>query len=341
MKRNVTIADVAKKAEVSTTTISRYLNGRYEFMSEDTRTKIETVIKELRYRPNNIARSMKAEKTHTIGCVVADIANPVSSILVKGINDICAERGYSVLFSDTNNDAKREKEGLRILMDNRVDGIIVNTTGKINDYLLSLEQRLPLVLADRAILDVDSIDAVITESYQTTYDCIAFLKSQGYQKVAFFSGPLEDISSRTMRHRGYMAAMEECYAMDGTPYTYIIDYNSPQSWDAAVRQFAKEQEHGPVAIFAVNGVALLTLLQSMNTVGIPVDGALGVCGFDDWGWSSLVGVGVTTIVQDSYNVGVQAAQLLIERIEGDDAYQRTCIELENKLQIRGSTSPKG
>ena len=175
-KINATIKEVAEKAKVSKTTISRYLNGKYEYMSVETKERIEKVIDELNYRPSNIARSLKAKNSNVIGCIIADIGSPFSSIVVKGINDVCNKAGYHVLFANTDNDPENEIKSIQSLMDNKVDGLIINTAGHNDEYLLELKKNgLNIVLADRCLEDRKLMDTVATDNYDATYRCIEFL----------------------------------------------------------------------------------------------------------------------------------------------------------------------
>jgi len=152
-KINTTINEVAAKAKVSKTTISRYLNGKYEYMSVETKERIEKVIEELNYRPSNIARSLKAKNSGVIGCIIADIGSPFSSIVVKGINYVCNKEGYRVLFANTDNDPENEIKSIESLIDSKVDGLIINTTGHNDEYLINLRQNgLNIVLADRCFV---------------------------------------------------------------------------------------------------------------------------------------------------------------------------------------------
>ena len=129
-KETITIADIARQANVSTTTISRYLNGKYEYMSEQSREKIARIIKETGYRPNKMARGLKMQQSRVIGFVVADIANPFSSILAKGINDACRKAGYSMTLANTDEDPALERNAIRSMLDQRVDGIVIHQCGE-------------------------------------------------------------------------------------------------------------------------------------------------------------------------------------------------------------------
>ncbi|WP_059173243.1 LacI family DNA-binding transcriptional regulator [Bacillus sp. FJAT-27445] len=340
-KIRVTINEVAKKASVSKTTVSRYLNGKYEYMSEETKELLEAVIEELGYRPSNLARSLKAKNSGVIGCIIADIGSPFSSIVLKGISDYCNQLGYKVLFANIGNDPVNEKESIQSLLDNKVDGLIINTTGKNDDYLLSLKNEgIKIVLADRSLSSPNVLDTVATNNYDATYDLVKYLNEQGYKRVAFFTQDMSVISSRYKRHEGFNDAMENYFHQDGNLTTYVINIDDPQNTDVSLKEFVSASNGEPAAIFTVNGMTLLTVLHGMKRLGIEISPQLGICGFDDWGWASLIPPGITTLTQESYECGVQSAKLLIERIKESGEFEPQYIELPAKLVKRGSTNPK-
>ena len=340
-KINTTINEVAAKAAVSKTTISRYLNGKYEYMSVETKERIKKVIEELNYRPSNIARSLKAKNSNVIGCIIADIGSPFSSIVVKGINDVCNEAGYHVLFANTDNNPENEIKSIQSLMDNKVDGLIINTTGHNDEYLFDLKKNgLNIVLADRCLVDKNLIDTVATDNYDATYKCIEFLYKQGYKKIAFFTQDITANSSRYLRHQGYKDALYNFYRIDGDKYTYVVESNDVDKCDKEVMNFFKDCKGEAGAIFTVNGVTLLNVLNSMNRLNIKIAEDLGICGFDDWGWAALIPPGITTITQESYECGVQATNMLIKRIKSTKEREAKYLELPAKLVVRGSTNLK-
>lgn len=335
-----TINQVAEASGVSTTTVSRYLNGKYEYMSVKTRERIQKVIEELDYRPSNIARSLKANRSGVIGCIIADITSPFSSYVVKGINDVCRKNGYQVLFSNTDNSPEREIECIKSFMDNHLDGMIINTTGYIDEYLVNLnKQGVPIVLADRCLKNRFLLDTITTDNYNSTFECMQFLKNQGYEKVVFFTQQLENNSSRYVRHNAYIDAMAKLYDVDGKYDTYEIDINKQEITRSYLRKLKQENPNKEIAIFAVNGVTLLNVLHAIKDENMKIGKEFGICGFDDWEWASLIGPGITTITQDSYLTGVKSAQTLIKRINGRSNGKKKYIEIPPVLMARGSTIP--
>lgn len=337
-QKRVTIDQVAAQAGVSKTTVSRFLNGRYDALSSETRERIGQVIDRLHYRPNRMAQSLKARNSRLLGCLVSDISSPFSALIVKGINSVCLAAGYQLLLVDSGDDPERERTAIRDLLENQVDGLIINTTGQNDEYLISLRERgVPLVMADRCLSAPGLLDTVATESYHITYQCITYLKSLGYEQVAFFTQGNEHVAPRILRFQGYCDALRDSFGQDGRERLYrfrLEDKNDcVKQLDAFRSRFAGQR----LAVFAVNGVTMLSLLQGIRLANIPIGAQFGVCGFDDWGWADLIPPGITTIAQDSWMVGRRSAELLLERIAGEGPELPIYEELPNRLEIRGST----
>lgn len=331
-----TINDVAKASGVSKTTISRYLNGKYEYMSEDTRKRIQNVIEELNYRPSNVAKTLKSNKSGLIGVIIADIASQFSSILLKGIGDVCKANGYQVMISNIDNDPEKEKEYIQALMDNRVEGIIVNTTGYNDDFLVEInETRVPLVLADRTMKEL-KIDSVATNNYNITFETIKFLTEKGYHNIAFFTEESNKNSVRHLRKQGYLEAMKEFLGIDANELIYTIDSEHKNAAIKALKEFDDLYKNKPKAIFTANGVTLLNVLQGVQKCNYIIPDDFYVCGYEDWGWATLMYSKMPVISQHSYEVGVESAKMLMKRITGHKKGKPRYKEVEAKLIIESS-----
>lgn len=336
-----TIEEVAKKTGVSKTTISRYINGRYEFMSEGTKKRIQLVIEELDYRPNNLARGLKSNKSGLIGVIIADITSPFSSILVKGIGDLCQEKGYQIIIANTDNDLDKERHYLQSLIDTRVEGLIVNTTGANREFLMRLgRQGMPIVLADRA-LDELMFDTVMSNNFEMTFETIKHLFEGGFGEVAFFTEEIGQISSRYIRKDAFLAAYRELRGIAAEHLIYTINSIQPQTVLEAINRFSNQKTKENKAIFAVNGVTLLSVLQGLSKLNLNIPEDMGICGYDDWGWASLIPPGITVISQPSFQVGVESAKLLLAKIKAKRKIQPKLIQLPAELIVRGSTILRG
>lgn len=185
MANKVTINQVAEICGVSKTTISRYLNHKYENISAETRQRIEQVITELNYRPDRSAQRLKASRSMLIGCCIGDIASPFAGLLLKGVTETCESAGYQVLFADCKENPMREQRAIEGFLENRVDGLIVNSAGDNDEFLIGIqrERGVPVVLADRSLQLRGKLDTVINEYHRSTTECVERMLNCGYRNI--------------------------------------------------------------------------------------------------------------------------------------------------------------
>jgi len=337
----VTIDQVAAECGVSKTTVSRFLNGRFGNMSAETKERIEQAIARLNYRPNRSAQRLKASNSRLIGCVIADIGSPFSGLLLKGIAHSCEEAGYQVLFSESGGSAEREKRIIEGFLENRVDGLIINTCGSNDAYLHTLRlRRIPVVLADRELHSPGVFDTVTGTNHQSAYEATNFLLSQGYSSVAFFSESVSNISPRFLRREGYCDAIENF----GNHKTEIIEF-PPNDLDVCVEcldKFVQSHKGKRVAILTSNGTSAQMVIRSANILGLEIGFWLGLCTFDDWDWLRLAMPPVTSIAFSAERIGEESADLLLQRISQDEKndIDAKYLTISGKLIVRQSTPGK-
>jgi len=338
--KNITIDIVSKEANVSKTTISRYLNGKFEHMSEETRERIKSVIDELEYRPNVIAQNLKSKKTGLIGVIVSDITNPFVSILIKGIIDVCTKEGYQVITASSNEIMEKEVEYIKSMIDRQVEGLIVNTTGNNEDFLRSLKDKgIKVVLADRP-MNQCVLDTVTTDNYEMTIKSIRSLYNCGFDKVALFSNQIFESNVRVARYNAFIKASKD-YVDKPNSLIYILDNNTEEEYKKSLLDFINRYPNEKVAIFTVNGVTTLNLLKASKNLNLKAPEDFGLCGYDDWDWAKLIGNGISAVSQPSYDVGVESAKILIGRIKNHILQKKPMyVELKSKLILRGSTNMK-
>ncbi len=339
-EKKVTIDDVARRCEVSKTTISRFLNGKYENISADTRKRIQKVIIELDYQPNRSAQRLKASKSMLIGCIIGDISSPFSALLLKGIINACEDAGYQVLFADCDDDPAKERSAIDGFVANRVDGLIVNTSGGNEEHLLFLNrQGTPIVLADRSLIHTGLLDTVTAQNRVAAYDCVKLLGDYGYDKVAFFTEGNRLITPRILRYEGYCDGVGEFLTDDAQPELYEFNRNDTNGCSKQLRQFRDKHPGERIAILCVNGVATQHVLMAFKDTSFSIGYDYGLCGFDDWNWLQLAPPGITSVAIDTKDMGARAAKLLIERIDGKRPADSppALIELPNEIIVRGST----
>lgn len=196
MSKHITIADVAKAADVSVTTVSRIINGHYEKMRPTTRKRVEKAISDLHFIPTASAQRLRQTQSHVIGVLVGDISNPFSSLLAKGIDDILQQSGYDILLMNTNNSKDVEKRALQRLYQQRVDGIIVQPNSRnFEQFAPAVNANIPLVIVDR---EVDNqppyIGKVTSANRDSCYQLGKILYQKGYQNILTVSAHFAEAS---------------------------------------------------------------------------------------------------------------------------------------------------
>ena len=330
---------MARQCGVSKTTISRYLNHRYENISAETVERIERVIRELDFHPNRTAQRLKSRYTRLIGCSLGDVTNPFSALLLKGLSEVLEQAGYQVLFSDSGEQPGRERAAIEGFLENKVDGLIVNTTGGNDSYLLDIQARgVPIVLADRSLPGETQIDTVISADKEAAWNCVEHLRRCGYTRIAYFTEGDGLIMPRLRRREGYERAIA-ALCPGQTPLIYSYDAKAPGACAAAVRAFLDAFPGERKAILSVNGVTAQHLITALQEAQTELGYALGFITFDDWFWLKLTTPGISAVALASEKVGAEAAKMLLRRIETPEGetLPAELRELPAALHIRAST----
>ncbi len=342
--KNITIADIARSAQVSKTTVSRYLNGKYEYMSPQTKERIRSIIELTNYQPNSIARSLKSHKSTLIGLVIADIESPFSSAVIKRIGDCFMNMDYNIITANCGNSYKRETHYLNSLVNQQIDGLIVNTTSRNNPMLIDLANKgMPIVLLDRFI-DNYALDIVYFQNEHPVNNAVDHLVEQGYGSMHFFVQPYEQISPRFLRREAFLKKLNSLGVDDADHYVHQVDSleteNIKHQLDALMQSSKKDK--APPAVIASNGVTLLHMAKAIRSLGLKMPHEVGLCGYDEWGWETnlgwagLIDVGLTTLECSTYHLGDSIAELLLRRLKnpGDPKITQS---IDAPLVIRPST----
>ncbi len=345
--KNVTIADIARAVGVSTTTVSRYLNGKYSMMGEETRARIEAAIRMADYRPNSIAQSLRGRRSMQIGVVVSDISSPFCSSMVRAIGHTLLDAGYVPLFVDSKDDPELEQHLIQTLLSRKVDGLIVTTSSFVNPSLIRITcDGVPVVLCDRYISNYQ-FPFVGCRHREAVTATMNHLKEEGFSRVAFFTQEYHSNSTRFIRRNAYLDAMKNLYpAEDGEALTYVLDLSDYMHTAKCIRQLLNVSKPGEIpAIMAVNSVTCMHILTVLDHMGLTYPDTLGICGPDDWGWDSQYSISimhaakVTSFNVNPTNIGSIAAQRLLQLIQDPDTEMQDVL-LPMDLSIRDSTKLK-
>lgn len=327
-----TIGDVAARAGVSKSTVSQFLNKRYQHMGQETRVKIEEAIEALDYRPNVLARGLKQKRTGAIGVIVANIMHRLSTEICRGIEDYCQEQDISVILCNSDEDGEKEKKYAEMLQAKQVDGIILLPTGKNGPLYKNLaKQGYPILFMDRRVEGVKA-DTIVVNNREAVTRAVEHLASLGHRSIALATGPLT-ISTRTERTEGFRAAMSglglECESRN------IINAEISSLKERFRKRF--EEPEPPTALIAGNDLVLLEALAFVKEQGLRVPEDLALVAFDNIPFAHLLTPTLTTINQPSLEMGRKAAERMIARIRAEEAPEAAEFVFECELAMRESS----
>jgi LacI family transcriptional regulator, galactose operon repressor len=335
--RRPTQADVAKLARVSQATVSYVLNGKSAIsVPEVTRQRILTAVDELGYVPNGIARSLRTQRTYMIAAVIPDITNPFYPAFERGVQEAAEASGYDLIVFNTGGTAEREQRCVRSLQRGRVDGVVaVFFHLKVEDLRPLLERNIAVVRLEAVEKGVSSLDLPFDNLYvdnvAASRTAVEHLVERGHIRIGMIAG---QSGPRLARVRGYRAAL----AAHGLPLDEALIRDGDFSEDGGHRamQSLLDRPHPPTAVFAASDVMAMGALVAIREAGLRVPEDVAVVGFDDIPVSRLITPRLTTVAQFQENLGVRAAEMLLERLDGKAPEQGRSEEMPYELIVRES-----
>lgn len=308
----IKLIDVANLAEVSKSTVSQYLNGRFEYMSEKTKERIKLAVDKLSYVPNPIARSLKLDETKTIGVIVRDITGFDTSRTIRGIDDYCKSSNYNVLIYNTDVDPEVEARSLEALYQLRVDGIIIASSGEntalINKYIAN---GLPIVNFQLEH-DGNEKSIIISDYRKAAFEATEYLIKQGHRRICFVTQDFTKVKSRKDRYLGYIDALMH--------YQLPVDQHLILHWQRDAG-FARppvtvlNEANPPTAFFTQHMPITTDLLTALNKANVTIPDDVSLLGFDDIPMAEFFKVPITVITQNPYQIGREATKLLLNNIK--------------------------
>ncbi len=331
-KRTATIQDVAARAGVSITTVSRVLNDTGYPMRPETKRRVMEAIEALEFRPSPLARGLLGKSTRTIALIIPDISNPYYPLLSRGVEDVASQHDYTVIFCNTDRGLAKLHSYLEVLREKQVDGIIFAGGGiDVEGASLPLEEvRGPVVLVGRHRWPFPSVQV---DNVGAAYEATSHLLGLGHRRVAFLGGPTTLTSARD-RLKGYRQAMEELGGGAESSLIHQGDFGFESGYQAA-RSLLQAGGLRPTALFAANDQMALGALAATTDLEIRVPDELAVIGFDDIPAGRYVRPSLSTISLPTYEMGASAARLLLKLLAGEPAEQ--LLWLPTRLVIRQSS----
>ncbi|ACV59290.1 transcriptional regulator, LacI family [Alicyclobacillus acidocaldarius subsp. acidocaldarius DSM 446] len=324
----VTIRDVARKAGVSVSTVSRVINGS-GYVGEDTERKVLLAMKELNYQPNRIARGLVSRRTSTIGLLIPDVANPFFSEMARGVEDAAIAEGYSVLLCNSDWKSERELMYIDLLKGRWVDGIVIVGSRSDSRVIEAAVGDTPLVIVDRRSSEFRW--SVWTDNRQGAALVVEHLLKMGCSKIVHIAGP-SDSPSAQERRKGYEQAISQAGLV---AIVYEGDFRFASGFEIATMILEGSQR--PDGIFAANDLMAIGVLQAAVKLGVQVPHEVAIVGYDNIPSAGYVSPSLTTVHQPSYQMGVSAFDLLLEQFVTNSGQSARKVKFEPKLVVRDSS----
>lgn len=314
---NVTIKDVAQAANVSIATVSRVLNKNY-YVRPELVLKVEQAVRTLGYYPNSVARSLKVQSTMTIGYLVSDISNNFFIAVARAVEDCVRVHSFHLLMCSTDQDQAREHEYLKLLMEKKVDGIIINTSGFNDEFIASISERIPTVLLSRRIMTANATaDLVESDNVRGSFDLTEYLISLGHRRIAIVNGPMR-LSNAVERFEGFQRAMARIGVAVEARGPYYADGNFTFEGGYHAAGLLHSLPERPTAVIFANNEMAAGGLRYYHEHGIDVPGDISVASYHRIVNDDLLYVHPTYTTMDPVMIGRQLADFLVERIQHKD-----------------------
>ncbi len=318
MKSNlISINDIARALGISPSTVSRALKDHPD-ISTETKRVVKEYAEQVNYRPNALALSLKRQRSNTLGLIIPEIVHHFFSSVISGIEELAYAKGYRIIICQSNEDYKREVINTQVLLDNRVDGIIISMSKTTTDpahFKDLIDSGIPVVFFDRVCEEVET-DRVVIADFEGALLATSHLIERGCKKILHFASPQHLLIGR-LRLQGYLKALSN-YGIEYDP-SYIIQCDTRQEVSDLKDQILRLAPEID-GIFAVNdftAIAAMQLLQE-NGYKIPVD--IAVTGFGNDPIASIANPPLTTVEQRGFEMGRQAVEILIRRIENPSTF---------------------
>lgn len=305
-----TIRDVAQKAGVSTMTVSRVLN-KSGYVSQPVRARVEAAVAELGYVPNTLGLSLRFKQTKTLALVLTDITNPFWTTVARGVEDAASDAGFTVILCNTDESEAEQARYLNILLQKRVDGVVLVPACSNPEALQWLQKRdMQFVILDRKVGSA-KVDTVRCDSHEGGYKLTRLLLDLGHRHIAMLSGP-QEVSTAADRTAGYKAALHEAGLQPDPALIAHGTYAIASGYEMMQQVLAVTPR--PTAVFAANNFLAMGAYRALHDAGLRVPEDIAMVAFDDLPESMVFEPFLTVAAQPAYDMGKRATELLLTRL---------------------------
>lgn len=317
MPQKVTLKSLSAELKLSVGTVSRILNGKAkEFrISKETVEMVMAYAKEKGYSPNLIAKGLQASKTFTIGLMIPDIANPFFALMAKHIEKAASLANYSILLIDAEENTEKEEKQVNVMISRKVDGIIAAPVGKSFEHFRKIvKQGIPLVFVDRYFKNID-IPYITSDNFQGGYEATKHLIENGHRLIGLIKGD-ESTEPVIERKNGYRKALEEKGILIPTEYEAGNEFSFENGYESARNLLKLPQP--PTALLTMSNLLGLGAIKAIKEFELKLPDSISLIVYDDQPYASYLNPPVTTIKQDSEQMGKLAIDFILKKINNED-----------------------
>lgn len=329
-KCRITIKDVARQADVSIATVSKIINGKDEHISASTRQRVFEVIEHLGYVQNSMAKGLKESNTKILGLVIPDIGNAFPE-MAKGAQDEAFSHGYTLLFGSTDNNYVQEEKFLGTLKSNMIEGMIYVSSNPATSSKLLSDMSIPIVFIDRKIEKTQKMGSVLIDNYAAMKDVAKYVIEKGCKKIAYITADISTSPSME-RYNGFTDGLREAGIDFDKKLHYLGTFSVETGQIGAMILLQREPEID--CIVCGNDLMAIGAISVCEKLGKRIPEDIKIMGFDDIYISKYLNPELTTVRQDAYEMGKQAASMLIHHIEQEKPL--TDIILPYEIMERGT-----
>jgi LacI family transcriptional regulator len=326
-----TIRDVAALAGVSPATVSRAINGSTS-VEAGLVERVRAAAMSLDYRPNAAARNLRRSSTTLWAAIVSDVENPFFTSLVRGIEDVAQEAGFSVVLCNSDEDPAKEAAYISAVRSEQMAGVLISPSGSSEGLTALTQAGIPTVCIDR-VVPGRTTDAVLVDNEEGAFQAVHHLAENGYRRIACVTGPRR-VSTADQRLAGYRRALK----VAGLPAdrTLVRHADFREAGGLAAMASLLDAPEAPDAVFATNNLMAVGVLDCLAERGMRTPEDVALVGFDEIPWARLVRPSISTVTQPTYELGRVGAQLLLERIASPGRPPVT-VTLRTELRVRDSS----
>jgi LacI family transcriptional regulator len=338
VKKHVSLKDLAQELKVSVSTVSRALNNQ-PVISKDLINKVQELAQLRNYKPNPYALRLLNNVSKTIGVIIPDIATYFYSSIVSGIESFAKEKGYAVVISSSQESIDKEKDNIENFLNLRLDGIIICLSQETSTYQhfdTITEAKTPLVFFDR-VCRTGEISSVVADNYEAARMVIHHLHETGSRNIAFINGPAY-LNICKERFLGYLEGLKDCGLKIRKDFLVSCDMK-PDSATRATQKLLSLPKI-PDAVLSINDAVAFAAMKEIKKQGLKIPDDIAMVGFTDEFHASIVEPELTSVMHPTFEMGQEAARLLINQVESDGSRNPVQVIMKTKLVVRESSIKK-